>query len=181
MRKLALICSIVSLACLAGPAAYAAEVEVNWDKPEKFTDIRPANESRHKYRERVMKHFAGFFADMAQKLPEGYSWKVTVTDIDLAGEIDPFAGGAGQELRVVKDIYSPAIKFSHVLQDKYGEQILNQQEQLRDMSFMNSLRSYHSNEEFNYEKQMLLQWFSRDVLPKVEAAQATPPKISDNH
>lgn len=180
MRKLALICSMVSLVSLAATTAYAAEVEVNWDQPEKFTDIRPANESRNKYRERVMKHFAGFFADMAQQLPEGYSWKITVTDLDLAGEIDPFAGGAGQELRVVKDIYSPAIKFSHVLQDKYGEQIINQKEQLRDMSFMNSLRNFHSNEEFNYEKQMLAQWFARDVLPKVEAAEAAVPKMSDN-
>ena len=180
MRKLALICSVVSLASLAGTAAYAAQVEVNWQQPEKFTDIRPANESKNRYRERVLKIFDGYFVDMAKKLPEDYSWKITVTDLDLAGEIDPFAGGAGNELRVVKEIYSPAIKFSHIIQNNYGEQIINQEEKLRDMGFMHTLRSYRDNDEFRYEKQMLEQWFSRDVLPKIQAAEAEQPKISDN-
>ncbi|MGI5309044.1 DUF3016 domain-containing protein [Rheinheimera sp. WS51] len=179
MRKFALVCSLTSLACIS-INAYAAEVEVTWQKPEKFTDIRPANESKIKYQQRVLKHFDGFFSDLAAKLPEEYRWHITVTDFDLAGDIDPFISGTGQELRIIKDIYSPAIQFSHTVINKHGEQIVNQEEKLRDMGFMQSLRGFRDNDEFRYEKQMIEQWFIRDLLPEVEAAQAKLPKVSSN-
>lgn len=179
MRKFALVCSLVSFACI-GSSAYAAEVEVSWQQPEKYTDIKPTNESHKAYQERVLKHFDGIFADLASKLPEGYSWTITVSDLDLAGDIDPFAGRTGQGIRIVKELYSPAIKFNHILQDKYGEQIINQDEQLRDLGFMQTIHSAQINKEFYYEQQMLQRWFERSVLPKVAAAQSAAAKVSSN-
>ena len=175
MRNILIACSI---AALAAGAVQAAEVKVQWQEPEKFTDIRPSNDSRKAYRERVMKKFDGFFADVAADLPEGYNWHVTVTDIDLAGEVDYFAGGAGNALRIVKDIYSPAIKFNYVLRDKHGEEVASGDEKLRDMGFMQQLRSTNSNEEFRYEKQMLQDWFKKELQPKVEQYAKALPKVS---
>ena len=175
MRKIMLLCGITML---TATAVQAAEVKVDWQQPEKFTDIRPANDSRKVYRERVLQKFDGFFQQLATSLPEGYQWQVTVTDIDLAGEVDYFAGGAGNALRVVKDLYSPAIKFNYVLRDKHGEEVASGEEKLRDMGFMQSLRSNHSNEEFHYEKQMLDSWFNKALLPKVEQYSAKLPKVS---
>ncbi|MDX5405783.1 MAG: DUF3016 domain-containing protein [Chromatiaceae bacterium] len=175
MRNLIFVCG---LTLLAGGVAQAAEVKVEWQEPEKFTDIRPANDSRKAYRERVLKRFDGFFQDMAAKLPEGYQWQVTVTDIDLAGDVDYFIGGAGNALRVVKDIYSPAIKFSQVLRDKHGEEVLSSDEKLRDMGFMQSLRTPNNNEEFRYEKQMLDDWFNKTLQPKVDQFAKALPKVS---
>ncbi|MEO3679257.1 DUF3016 domain-containing protein [Rheinheimera fenheensis] len=175
MRNLIFVCG---LALLAGGVAQAAEVKVEWQEPEKFTDIRPANDSRKAYRERVLKKFDGFFQDMAAKLPEGYQWQVTVTDIDLAGDVDYFIGGAGNAIRVIKDIYSPAIKFSQVLRDKHGEEVFSSDEKLRDMGFMQSLRTPNNNEEFRYEKQMLDDWFNKTLQPKVEQFAKALPKVS---
>ncbi|MEO3878097.1 DUF3016 domain-containing protein [Rheinheimera fenheensis] len=175
MRNLIFVCG---LALLAGGVAQAAEVKVEWQEPEKFTDIRPANDSRKAYRERVLKKFDGFFQDMAAKLPEGYQWQVTVTDIDLAGDVDYFIGGAGNAIRVIKDIYSPAIKFSQVLRDKHGEEVFSRDEKLRDMGFMQSLRTPNNNEEFRYEKQMLDDWFNKTLQPKVEQFAKALPKVS---
>ena len=177
MRNILLACSI---AALVTGAVQAAELKVEWQEPEKFTDIRPVNDSRKAYRERVIKKFDGFFTEMAAKLPEGYSWQVTVTDIDLAGDIDYFAGGAGNPLRIVKEIYSPAIKFSHVLRDKHGEEVISNEEKLRDMGFMHSLRSVGNTEEFRYEKQMLSSWFDKELMPKVEQYALALPKVSTN-
>jgi hypothetical protein len=176
MRKLILLCGFSVLTCTA---VQAGDVTVQWQEPEKFTDIRPANDSRSKYRERVMQKFDGFFNEMAAKLPDGYRWQVTVTDIDLAGDVDYFIGGAGNALRVVKEIHSPAIKFSYVLRDNHGEEIANADEKLRDMSFMHSLHSVSVNEEFHYEKQMLQDWFSKVLQPKVEQYAKALPKVSN--
>ena len=166
------------LTLLAGGFVQAAEVKVEWVEPEKFTDVRPANDSRKVYRERVLKKFDGFFQDMAANLPEGYQWQVTVSDIDLAGDIDYFATGSGQALRIIKDIYSPMIKFSYVLRDKHGEEIAAGEEKLRDMGFMQSVSSLHNTDEFRYEQQMLQNWFKRELAPKVEQYAQSLPKVS---
>jgi len=175
MRKIIVLCG---LAALAFSSVHAAEVKVQWQDPEKFTDIRPANDSRKSYRERVIRKFDEFFQQMGMKLPEGYNLDVTVTDIDLAGDVDYFISGAGNALRVVKDIYSPAMKFSYVLRDNHGEQVMQADEKLRDMGFMQSIRSAHNSDEFRYEKQMLEDWFERELKPGVEQHQHMLPKVS---
>ena len=175
MRKILLLCG---LTMLAADVAQAGEVKVEWQEPENFTDIRPANDSRKAYRERVMTKFDGFFSEMAAKLPEGYQWQVTVTDVDLAGDVDYFIHGAGNALRVIKDIYSPAVKFTYMLRDNHGEEVASGEEKLRDMGFMHSLRSVSGNDEFHYEKQMLQDWFKKELEPKVEQYAQSLPKVS---
>lgn len=175
MRKILFLCG---LSLLTVGTAQAGEVSVQWQQPEKFTDIRPANDTRKAYRERILKSFDSFFAELADKLPEGYKWEVTVTDLDLAGDVDYFAGGAGNPLRVVKDIYSPAIKFSYVIRDKYGEEVASAEEKLRDMAFMQTLNSVNNSDELRYERQMLEDWFSKELLPKVEQYAQALPKVS---
>ncbi|WP_215395842.1 DUF3016 domain-containing protein [Rheinheimera oceanensis] len=178
MRTTILLCGLAIV--LSTGAVQAGEVQIKWQDPEKFTDIRPANDSRKAFRERVIKKFDGFFNDMATQLPEGYKWEVTVTDVDLAGDVDYFISRNGNALRVVKDIYSPAIRFTHVLRDKHGEEVVSGEERLRDMGFMQSLRSVNDNEEFRYEKQMLNNWFSKELQPKVEQYALALPKVSTN-
>ena len=177
MRNCLLLCAA---ALLGSATAFAAEVEVKWQDPEKFTDIRPVNESRTGYRERLMKQFDGFFQQLGAELPEGYKWEVTVLDVDLAGDVDYFARGAGDAVRVVKDVFSPAIKFNHVLSDKYGEQIIGGEEKLRDMGFLYSLQPLTNRGEFYYEKEMLEDWFKKVVKPQLEQHAKALPKTSDN-
>ncbi|MBU1310286.1 MAG: DUF3016 domain-containing protein [Gammaproteobacteria bacterium] len=175
MRKILLLCG---LTVFAAATVQAGEVKVEWQQPEKFTDIRPANDSRKAYRERVLRKFDGIFQEMAANLPEGYQWQVTVTDIDLAGDIDYFASGSGQALRIIKDIHSPAIKFSYVLRDKHGEEVASGEEKLRDMGFMQSLGLVNNSDEFRYEQKMLQSWFKKELAPKVEQYAQSLPKVS---
>ncbi|MDX3773107.1 DUF3016 domain-containing protein [Chromatiaceae bacterium AAb-1] len=166
-----LLSSLLAMPAVAEIAA--AEAEVTFKEPEKYTDIRPAADTRARFQERVLKQFEGFFKDMATQLPEGYKWQVTVTDIDLAGDVDPFIGRTGQPIRVVKDIYSPAVRFSYTLHDATGTEVAAGDERLRDMSFMQRTSTLSRNTEFEYEKRMLNEWFSKNLLPKVKV-QADP-------
>ncbi|WP_423185520.1 DUF3016 domain-containing protein [Alishewanella sp. d11] len=160
--------SILAMIILAmSGVVTAAEVTVNFEHPEKYTDIKPTNDSKSRYQERVLKAFEGFFTDYAAKVPEGYTWQVTVTDIDLAGDVDYFAGATGQPLRIVKDLYSPAIRFTHSLKDSSGKEVLAGEERLRDMGFMHSVSKVSSRNEFEYEKNMLDEWFTKTIQPLV--------------
>lgn len=178
MRNTILSCGVMLSVLAAGAPALAAEVETTWQQPEKFTDIRPANDSRKRYQEQVLKQMDEVFASMAEKLPEDYKWQVTVTDLDLAGDVDYFVGGAGQALRVIKQIHSPAIQFNYVLRDKYGEEVASGEEKLRDMGFMHGINSIHETESLHYEKQMLKDWFNKKLLPQVTEHAQLPPKVS---
>lgn len=171
--------SILAMTLLAmSGVVSAAEVTVVFDQPEKFTDIRPTNESKSRYQDKVTQAFAKFFADNAAKMPEGYTWQVTVTDIDLAGDVDYFATSTGQPLRIIKDLYSPAVRFSHTLRDNFGEEVLSGEEQLRDLGFMQRISKVGTRSEFEYEQQMLDQWFSKTVQPAVTQHAAVAPKVA---
>lgn len=171
--------SILAMTLLAmSGVVSAAEVTVVFDQPEKFTDIRPTNESKSRYQEKVTQAFAKFFADNAAKMPEGYTWQVTVTDIDLAGDVDYFATSTGQPLRIIKDLYSPAVRFTHTLRDNFGEEVLSGEEKLRDLGFMQRISKVGTRSEFEYEQQMLDQWFSKTVQPAVTQHAAVAPKVA---
>lgn len=167
----------ITLLAMTGVAS-AAEVSVTFEQPEKFTDIRPTHESKNRYQEKVTQAFEQFFSEYAAKMPEGYTWQVQVTDIDLAGDVDYFAGSTGQPLRIIKDIYSPAVRFTHTLRDNFGEEVLSGEERLRDMGFMQRVTKVGTRSEFEYEQKMLDDWFSKTVQPAVTQHAALAPKVA---
>lgn len=179
MRNSLLVLTMLAAFGIADAQAVAAEVKVTFEQPEKYTDIRPTHESRSRYEQKVLQSVEKIFTDLAAKMPEGYQWQVTVTDIDLAGDVDYFAGPNGQALRIVKDIYSPAVRFSHSLRDNYGEEVLSGEEKLRDMAFLQRLSKTGTRAEFEHEQVMLQDWFNKTVQPAVTQHAAVAPKVSN--
>lgn len=181
-RKLFIAGALAGLmsASFHGQAEDASNLTLNFHEPEKFTDIRPANESRARFRERTLAGFERIFEEFAAELPEGYQWHVTVTDIDLAGDVNPMYRRNGQEIRVVKELYSPRVEFNYELRDAYNELVASGEENLRDMGFMQSPRmAGPRHQELRYEYTMLKRWFDRNLMPEVEAHQKKLPKVSE--
>ncbi|NQY87531.1 MAG: DUF3016 domain-containing protein [Colwellia sp.] len=139
------------------PVAYAATSEVVWTDHEKYRDIRPGNEGRKHFRERTFKSFEKHFAKLAENLPAGQLLKINVTDIDLAG--DTHFGGINQ-LRIIKDIYSPRMNFSYQLVNADGSIVTSDEIVLKDMNFMMGSNLKYRNKSLGYEKKMLDDWFA---------------------
>ena len=179
MRKF-LIC-LTSLTCAMALSfqLYAATdekaepssaVKVTWLNPEKFSDIRPANGTRKVYQERVMKAFDKFLGDLAKKLPAGYSMEINVKDLDLAGDVNPMYRIDNNDIRVIKDIYFPRMKFDYVLFDQNKQPIQQESDvKIKDMGFMTSSHIGHQSKEFAYEYEMLKKWFNKTIVPKTIA------------
>jgi len=163
---LALI-TLVLAAPVLGNTESGAELELEWHDMDKFTDVRATNSTSSQFHDRVKRSFEEIFQQLANQLPEGYSWQATITNIDLAGDVDYFIGGAGNPLRVIENIHSPAITFKHVLTDEQGEVVVSDETKLRDMGFMHSVQSLNDDDPFRYEEQMLEDWFSNELKPKV--------------
>lgn len=162
-----LIMSMILLATMMATQAQAGEVKVTWQEPEKFTDIRPGNESKSGFQARMIKELDQIFADMAKKLPDAYQWDVTVTDVDLAGDVRPFFRNTVDDIRVIKDLYWPRMTFSFNLKDEKGKSIASGTENIKDMNFLMRSGLATGNSSFRYEEQMLRDWFAKQQREKI--------------
>lgn len=163
--KTQLLTLAASFALITSLQANAGTSEVTWQNPEKFRDVKAGeNQSKAKYRERVFYNLEKHFAKMSEKLPEGQTLKVNVTDLDLAGDVN--AGGI-ERIRVIKDLYFPRIKFDYQLTDGTGSELKSGGINLKDMNFMMGSNLKYRSKAFGYEKKMLDEWFAETFAPEV--------------
>lgn len=164
MKKFA--ATVIIATALVGQVQ-AGEVKVTWQEPEKYTDIRPSNETKTDFRDRVIKELDQVFVDLAKKLPDGYQWDVNVTDVDLAGDVRPFFHHSMNDVRVIKDLYWPRMNFTYELKDAEGKSVASGKEDVKDMGFMMRLGVATGHTSFQFEEQMLRDWFKRQQRDKV--------------
>ena len=147
-------------------------IKVNWVNPEKYSDIRPATGTRKSYQERVIKGLDKVWADLATKLPVGYSMEVSIKDVDLAGDVNHMYTQSGDRIRVIKDIFIPRINFSYTLLDKNKTVVAEEKElKLKDMGFMTRLNVSRADRPLEHERAMLQRWYKDTIQPAVVSHQ----------
>ncbi|HEV6965374.1 DUF3016 domain-containing protein [Roseateles sp.] len=155
----------IALGLLALAAGAQADVKVNFVNPEKFSDIRDRNGFRQMD---VLKDIEAHLVEKAGKLLPGCNVRFDVTDVDLAGEIEPF-GRRAEWLRVMRSVTSPAMSFKYEVRD--GDTVVRQGEvNLRDMDYQNSLNTFFDSDPLRYEKRMIDRWMEREFKPAVAAS-----------
>ncbi len=158
------------LTAVMGPAmAQAGEAVMIWKSPEKFTDIRPGNSSQRSYSKAIERTFSNELSKMAANLPAGYTLEMAFTDIDLAGEVDPVDLPGTHQLRLLKDVYFPALRFDYRVLDAGGMAVAeNKDVRIKDMGYLMGPKQSHSSDDFYYETRLLKQWFSKELLPSLK-------------
>ncbi len=155
---------VLSALILTSLPATAAEVKVIWQEPDEYTDIREGFAyTRSGFQKHVFTMFEKFLIHRAAKLPEGQTLKMTVTDLDLAGE----TRFNFDEIRIIKPHYIPRIKFNYLLLDKSGKELISGEEELKNMSMSTHYLTKPSEEQFKYEFHMLNDWFKK-TFPEVK-------------
>ncbi|MDP5212783.1 DUF3016 domain-containing protein [Pseudoalteromonas tunicata] len=154
---------ICALALTTPLITWAGEANVAWGNLKDFRDVRPSNETRGGYHKRIQNQFEQHFASLAEQLPQGYKLGIKITNIDLAGDVN-FSGT--RELRIVKPIFFPKVEFNYVLTDNSGKLIDKADVSLKDMGFMDKMK-LGRDEEFYYEKRIISDWFSGELVKKV--------------
>jgi hypothetical protein len=137
--------------------AWAGTATVTYAPLDKMTDVPRFAVDR----EGMQTHFREHLAKLAEKLPAGQELKVDFTDIDLAG--DQFPRVAVQDVRVMKGRADwPRLDF-HWSIEQDGQSIAGGDAKLADPNYLMGSNRY-DNEIYGYEKQMLDEWFRKDVL-----------------
>jgi len=159
MSKSLLTLLTVSLLCgtfLGLASVQAADVNVTWKSPEKYRDIYPGTQGKKRFRESTFKTLENHLLKLAKALPESQTLTIEVTDVDLAGDVH---SSGLRQIRVIKDLYFPRIKFSFQLTNAEKETIQSGHVNLKDMNFMIRSRLRYKNKTLGYEKQLLDGWF----------------------
>jgi hypothetical protein len=154
---------------LSSPAAETrtiARAEVNFFEPQKFTDVRDSymgDPDRTTYLESIRDHV---LEQAKYYVPEGHKLSVTFSDIDMAGDFEPWRGPRWDDIRIVKDIYPPRMVLSFRLTDAAGNVVKEGKRDLRDLAFMMKITMSFRDDPVRHEKALLDDWL-RSEFPRV--------------
>jgi len=164
---------LLSMMTLAGtgavhafdPAKAPARTEVAFFEPENFTDVRDGNLGTERGRDATLAQLKEYIVSHSRHyLTPGQTLTVTVTNVDLAGEFEPWRGAMFNDVRIVKDIYAPRIDLAVRLTDADGRIVKEGKRELRDQAFMMNL-SINNNDPLRFEKHLIDDWLSREFRP----------------
>jgi hypothetical protein len=142
----------------AADASKPTRAEVIFDHPEKFTDVKDDYMPTDKGRDSILEQIKAEVVREAEYLvPEGCKLTMTFTDIDLAGDFEPWRGPQWGAVRVVKSIYPPAFKFSWSVTDSTGKVIKQGREDMRVLDF-EMIPTIDTHDPLHFEKTILDDW-----------------------
>jgi hypothetical protein len=166
--------ALIALLGLAAATALRADapavspVDVTFVNPEKFTDVKDYYMPTDSGRDAILADLKDYIVKRASaRLAAGQHLTVTVTDIDLAGDFEPWHGSQMQDIRVIKDIYAPKVNLSFTLTDDAGKIVKQGERKLRNMNFTMNINSIGRSDPRFYDKALLDDWINDD-LPRVK-------------
>ena len=144
---------VAALALLASSSAWAG-VQVNFSKPDDYSDMPFSTRDR----EQILAGLAEHFQLLGKGLRPGQDLKIEVTDVDLAGREDPMRRGT-MDVRVMDGRTDwPRMRLRYVLEQD-GKVIASGNAALSDMSYLQRINRYSSSDALRYEKKMIDDWF----------------------
>lgn len=144
---------VAVLALLASSSAWAG-VQVNFSKPDDYSDMPFSTRDR----EQILAGLAEHFQLLGKGLRPGQDLQIEVTDVDLAGREDPMRRGT-MDVRVMDGRTDwPRMRLRYVLEQD-GKVIASGNAALSDMSYLQRINRYSSSDALRYEKKMIDDWF----------------------
>ena len=165
------------LTCLAGTVAAAplsaavsvapgveSRIAVIFAQPQNFTDVKRS------YMDDTSVELLGEIQKSIREtgeraVPEGMKLEIRVTDIDLAGDFEPWHGARLNDVRILRGIYPPRIKLEFQLTDRGGHVVRSGQRSLSDLAYRTRL-TWPNSDYLRYEKDLVRDWYRtefRDV------------------
>jgi hypothetical protein len=144
---------VAALALAAGSSAWAG-VQVTFDKPDDYSDVPFSSRDR----EQVLAGLANHFSWLGKSLPPGQDLRIEVTDVDLAGREDPARRGTFDVRVMTGRADWPRLRLRYTL-EQHGKVISSGNAYLSDMSYLQHINRYSSNDALRYEKRMIDEWF----------------------
>ena len=165
--------AIVGSGLTAAPAVpeLRSRVAVILVDSQKFTDVKLNSWGDNA--PELLGQIQKFLLETGERyVPAGRHLEIKVTDIDLAGEFEPWRGPQFDDIRIVKPLYPPRINLEFTLTDAKGAIVSAGKRELTDLAFQMRL-SLPTNDQLSYEKDLLRDWFRSEFRPVKVAADSS--------
>lgn len=141
----------------------ASRVDVTFVNPDKFTDVKDAYMPTDSGQKGILDDLQDYIVHHAgSRLSDGQHLSVKVTDIDLAGDFEPWHGPEAQDIRIMKAIYTPKIDLSFTLTDASGNVVKQGERHLRDLNYTMNINSVNRSDPRFYDKALLDDWIRNE-------------------
>ena len=136
---------------------HVARIHVVFVEPEKFTDARRAEFKPNS--EAILDATAKFMQEMGEEtIPRDMNLDIRVTDVDLAGNFEPWRGRQSEQVRITNQLYPPRVSLEYGVIDAWGQVIQSGKRDLTDLNYQ--LRIFYPMDDYlRYEKDLLRHWF----------------------
>jgi hypothetical protein len=148
----------LSFADSAQPAIRQSLIDV-----DSFRDFSVSGMSPERSAEVWNAEFARFADHNAALIPQGLILHLEFTDIDMAGDIQPWRNRNNADIRYVENIYPPRLVFRYSLVNAEGAVVASGEATLRNLAFLFGARPIRQYDTFHYELEMLRDWLRRDL------------------
>ncbi|XLZ68052.1 DUF3016 domain-containing protein [Massilia sp. SR12] len=143
-----------ALMLAAAGAASAGSVKVTYQEPDKFIDVPYWEQDRAQ----LLKDVTAHFEQLAQKLPASQQLTITVTELDLAGRVEP-RRNTMRDIRILRGGADwPTMQLKYALEEG-GKVIASGESSLNNMDYLHGINPYRGGDPLRYEKPMLDNWF----------------------
>lgn len=167
MKTRLLLSFVTGLAAVcAGQAADAAkpgtQVTVTYVAPEKFSDVRDDMTGTDRDRDRVLDEIRTHFESMARNyLAAGQTLEIQVTDVDLAGDFEPWHGINFDQIRILKEIYPPRMNLEFRLLDAQGRVVSEGKRRLQNLGYLMSI-GMTGQDRLRHDKDLIRDWMRQE-------------------
>jgi hypothetical protein len=138
-------------------------VDVRWTDPAQFSEIRNSSNRWEAQRGNWVHELARYLRKRASaRLPAGERLAVTITDIERAGEFEPWHGARGDSIRYMRDIYPPRIALDFKLVGADGSVLAHGSRKLSDLGYLQRAIRPTDSDPLRYEKQLIDDWLREE-------------------
>jgi hypothetical protein len=141
-----------------------SRVSILFVKPDEFTDVKESAFGSEPERVALLGEIQKFTRETAETLlPEAFRLEIKITNIDMAGDYEPWRGPQFLDVRIVKDIYPPRMDLEFRLLDADGKVVKEGRRDLRDLAFMMKLSILPNTDRLRHEKELLRDWLNEEL------------------
>lgn len=148
-------------ASVAGTAA--PRVTVHYQDPHTFAESRNAGFGHRYDHGDYMQRLRAFIVRTATPLlAPGERLSITFTDIQLAGNYEPWRGPLWDDVRFMRDIYPPRFKLNFELTGAHGTLLRHGTRELTDLAYLQDTSVMAiDTDPLAYDKAVLRRWLRR--------------------
>jgi Protein of unknown function (DUF3016) len=166
LRILLMSAAFIALsACATTPRApLPTRVQVAWAPTEQLSEVKDNSFHRGTLKPADwMKSLGDYLVRRGDVvLPPGDQLQVTINDIKLAGDFEPWRGPNAQDIRFMTDLYPPRMDLHYKVLSADGSVLREGDSKLRDLGYLQRTVNVFETDPLRYDKRLLDDWLTKE-------------------